>query len=134
MRLGTSVPALAHRVVACVCMRASNEAKGNLITAIFSLLYMRIWLRLLANVCQDAAIYVENMPINEVAGIAGEEHGRSHEVFGSAPTSGRSFGKDELVERMTAAIGLQFAQRSCLRRGDIARTDAVALYVASAKF
>ena len=115
-------------------MRASNEAKGNLITAIFSLLYMRVRLRLLANVCQDAAIYVENVAVNEVAGIAGEEHGRTHEVFGSAPTSGRGFGKDELVERMTAAIGLQFAQRSCLRRGNVARADAVALYVASAKF
>ena len=101
-------PALAHRVVGA-CASLSQCAKVQSHHGYLLLIILANGLRLLANVCQDAAVYVEDVPVDEVAGIAGQEHGRPHKVFGSAPTPGRSFGKNELIGGMTAAIWLCLA-------------------------
>ena len=58
-------------------------------------------LRLLADVSQDTAVYVENVTVYEVRGIAGEEHYRTHQVLRCTPTCSRSLSYNEAVERMT---------------------------------
>ena len=50
------------------------------------------------------------------------------------PTASRRLRHDELVERMTTAVGLTLTQRCCLWCGNIARTDTVALNVVLAIF
>src|SRR5699024_8762763 len=84
---------------------------------------------LLADVGQDAAVDVQDVAVDEVGRVGGEEYGRAHEVLRGAPARGGRLGDDELVERMAAAVGLALAQRRGLRRLDVARADAVALDV-----
>ena len=71
--------------------------------------------RLLADVSQDAAVNVENQTVDKVGSLRGEEHSGTAQILGLAPALGRGLGNDELVERMTGAIGLDLAQRSGLR-------------------
>ena len=85
--------------------------------------------RLLADVSQDAAVNVEDQAIDKVGSLGGEEHGGSAQVLGFTPALGRGLGNDELVKRMTAAVGLDLAQGRGLRGGDVAGSDAVALDV-----
>ena len=82
--------------------------------------------RLLADVSQDAAVNVEDQAVDKVGCLGSKEHGGSAQVLGLAPALGRGLGNDELVERMTAAIGLDLAQGRGLRGGDVAGADAVA--------
>ena len=85
--------------------------------------------RLLADVGEDAAVNVEDQAVDKVGCLGSKEHGGSAQVLGLAPALGRGLGNDELVERMTAAIGLDLAQGRGLRGGDVAGSDAVALDV-----
>ncbi len=55
----------------------------------------RILLRLLADIGEDAAVDIKYLTINEIGSVRGEEHCRTHEVFGGAPASCRSLGDDE---------------------------------------
>ena len=61
---------------------------------------------LLADISEDTAVDIEDMTVDEIAGLGGEEHSRTLEIFGSAPACGRSLRDDEAVERMTASVGL----------------------------
>ena len=85
--------------------------------------------RLLADVSQDAAVNVEDQTVDKVGCLGSEEHGWAAQILGFAPALGRGLGNDELVKRMTAAIGLDLAQGCGLRGGDVAGSDAVALDV-----
>ena len=58
---------------------------------------------------------------------------RGLQVLGRAPAGCRCLGNDELVKRVTTAVGLRLAQRCGLRRGDVARPNAVALDIGLAK-
>src|SRR3712207_3517133 len=69
------------------------------------------------------------MSVYEVGGFGSEEYRRTCQIFRSSPTGSRSFGNDELVERMARTVGLDLAQRRSLRSSDVARADAVALDV-----
>ena len=84
---------------------------------------------LLADVGEDAAVNVEDQAVDKVGCLGSEEHGGAAQILGLTPTLGRGLGNDELVKRMTGAIGLDLAQRSGLRGGDVAGSDAVALDV-----
>ena len=85
--------------------------------------------RLLADVSQDAAVNVENQAVDEVGSLGGEEDSGAAQILGLAPALSGGLGNDELVERMTRAIGLDLAQGRGLRGGDVAGSDAVALDV-----
>ena len=85
--------------------------------------------RLLADVGEDAAVNIENQAVDEVGSLGGEEHGGAAQILGLAPALSGGLGDDELVERMTRAIGLDLAQGRGLRGGDVAGSDAVALDV-----
>ena len=61
---------------------------------------------LLADVGEDAAVNVEDQAVDEVGSLGGEEHGGAAQILGFAPALSRGLGNDELVERMTAAVGL----------------------------
>ena len=67
--------------------------------------------RLLADVSQNAAVNVEDQAIDKVGSLGGEEHGGAAQILGLAPALGRGLGNDELVKRMTAAVGLDLTQR-----------------------
>ena len=41
-------------------------------------------LRLLADVGQDAAVHVENVAVDEVGSVGGQEHGRTLQILGGA--------------------------------------------------
>ena len=84
---------------------------------------------LLADVGEDAAVNVEDQAVDEVGSLGGEEDSGAAQILGLAPALGRGLGNDELVKRMTAAIGLDLAQGCGLRGGDVAGSDAVALDV-----
>ena len=86
---------------------------------------------LLSNVCEDSTVDVEDVAVDEVRCIGSQEHGGALQVLGRAPTGCWRLGNDELVKRVTAAIGLRLAQRCGLRRGDVAGPNAVALDIAS---
>jgi len=45
-------------------------------------------LGLLADVGEDAAVYVEDVAVDEVGGVGGQEHGGSGQVLGVAPAVG----------------------------------------------
>ena len=77
----------------------------------------RLRSRLLADVGEDAAVDIQNVAVDEVGCIGSEEHCRTHEVVSGAPAGCRSLCNDELIEGMTAAVGLALAQRSGLRSG-----------------
>ena len=96
----------------------------------FFLWVMRIFLlRLLADVGEDTTIYIEHVAVDGIAGVRSQEHGGTTQLRRIEPTSGRSLGADERVERMTAAVRLTLAQRCGLRSSDVARANAVALDV-----
>ena len=99
-----------------------------------ALFLLRWALRLFANIRQNTAVHIQHMAVDKVAGRAGQEYRRTHEILGAAPAVGGGFGADEAVKGVTAAVGLAFAQRGGLGRGDIARADAVALNVILAVF
>src|SRR5699024_7556628 len=84
---------------------------------------------LLADVGQDAAVHIQDVAVDKVAGVAGQEHRRRAQVLGLAPAVGRGLGADEAVKWMHAAIGLLFAQGRGLRGSNVARSNAVALDV-----
>ena len=63
-------------------------------------------LRLLADIGQDTAVNVQNMSVDEVGRVGSQEHGRSLQILGLAPASGRRLRDDELIKGMTAASGL----------------------------
>ena len=84
---------------------------------------------LLADVGEDAAVNVEDQAVDEVGSLGGEEDSGAAQILGLAPALGRGLGNDELVKRMTAAVGLDLTQRCGLRGGDVAGSDAVALDV-----
>ena len=82
-----------------------------------------------AEVGEEAAVDVENVAVDEVGGVGGQEHGRAAQIIRLAPALSRSLGDDELVEGMTAAGSLTLTQRRGLLGGDVAGADAVALNV-----
>ena len=84
---------------------------------------------LLADVGEDAAVNVEDQAVDEVGSLGGEEDSGAAQILGLAPALGRGLGNDELVKRMTAAVGLDLTQGCGLRGGDVAGSDAVALDV-----
>ena len=69
------------------------------------------------------------MTIHGIRSVRSEEHGGTTQLLRIEPTSGRSLGTDEAIERMTAAIRLLFTQRCSLWCGDLARADTVTLDV-----
>ena len=70
-----------------------------------------------------------SVAVDRVGGMGGQEHGRAAEFARVEPAAGRGLRADEAVEGMAAAVGLAFAERGGLRRGDVAGADAVALDV-----
>ena len=100
-----------------------------MISGILSALFIAVCSRLLADIGQDSAVHVQNMAVDKIGGGGGQEHRRTAQVGGLAPTVGGGFRQDELVEGVLGAVGLHLAQRRGLRRGDIAGADAVALDV-----
>ena len=87
------------------------------------------YLRLLADVGEDAAVHIQHMAVDEVGSVAGKEHRRTHKVLRGAPPRRRRLCDDELVERVAASVRLALPQRRRLRRLDVSRPDAVALDV-----
>ena len=84
---------------------------------------------LLADVGEDAAVNVEDQAVDKVGSLGSEEDSGAAQILGLAPALGRGLGNDELVKRMTAAVGLDLTQGCGLRGGDVAGSDAVALDV-----
>lgn len=103
-----------------------------LISAICGNLIKECMLWLLADVCKDATVNIEDMPVHGIGGMRSKEYGRTSEFLGVEPSPCGCLGADERVEGMAAAVCLTLAQRCCLRCGDVARTDGVALYVVTA--
>ena len=89
--------------------------------------------RLVAQVGQDAAVGVEDLPVDEVGGVGGQEDAGAHHVLGFAPAAGRGLGDDKGVEGAAAAVRLALAQGRGLRGGDVAGAHAVALDVVLAE-
>ena len=69
------------------------------------------------------------MAVDEVGSVGSQEHSGAHQVLGLAPAGSGGLGDDELVEGVTAAVGLDLAERSGLGSSDVAGADAVALDV-----
>lgn len=88
----------------------SNDGEGLFY---FEVLYL---LGLLADVSQDAAISVQDLAIDKVGSMGGQEHAGAHHVLGVAPAAGRGLSADEGVEGVTAAVRLGLAQGSGLER------------------
>ena len=86
-------------------------------------------LGLFADIGQYAAIDVKHMAVDSIRGMRGQEYCGSAQLFRLQPAPGRRLGTDERVEGMATAVWLPFAQWGCLRCGDVARADAVALDV-----
>ena len=101
----------------------SNDGEGLFY---FEALYL---LGLLADVSQDAAISVQDLAVDKVGSMGGQEHAGADHVLGGAPAACGGLGADEGIEGMAAAIGLDLAQGSGLSSGNVARTHAVALDV-----
>ena len=80
--------------------------------------------RLLADVGEDAAVNVQDQAVDKVRSLRCQEDGGAAQILGLAPAGSRSLGNDELIERMTAAIGLDLTQRCGLRGSDVARARA----------
>ena len=76
--------------------------------------------RLLADVSQDAAVNVEDQAVDKVGSLGSEEHGGAAQILGFAPALGRGLGNDELVKRMTAAVGLDLGRKKPGLRGSLA--------------
>ena len=90
--------------------------------------------RLLADIGENTTIDIEHVAIDSIRSLGSQEYGRTTKLRRIEPASGRCFGTDEAVERMTAAVWLNFAQRSGLWCGDITWTYTIALYVMLTKF
>ena len=88
----------------------SNDGEGLFY---FEVLYL---LGLLADVSQDAAISVQDLAIDKVGSMGGQEHAGADHVLGGAPAACGGLGGDELVEGVTAAVRLGLAQGSGLER------------------
>ena len=88
----------------------SNDGEGLFY---FEVLYL---LGLLADVSQDAAISVQDLAVDKVGSMGGQEHAGAHHVLGGAPAACGGLGADEGIEGMAAAIGLDLAQGSGLER------------------
>ena len=101
----------------------SNDGEGLFY---FEVLYL---LGLLADVSQDAAISVQDLAVDKVGSMGGQEHAGADHVLGGAPAACGGLGADEGIEGMAAAIGLDLAQGSGLSGGNVARAHAVALDV-----
>ena len=76
----------------------------------------RYLLGLLADVSQDAAIGVQDLAVDEVRSMAGQEHAGAPNILHISPAAGRGLGADEGVEGVTAAVRLGLAQGSGLER------------------
>ena len=101
----------------------SNDGEGLFY---FEVLYL---LGLLADVSQDAAISVQDLAVDKVGSMGGQEHAGADHVLGGAPAACGGLGADEGIEGMAAAIGLDLAQGSGLSGGNVAGAHAVALDV-----
>ena len=86
------------------------------------------FLRLLADVGQYAAIYIQDVPVDEVGSIRCQEYCRSHQILQAAPACRRGFGDEKAVKGMAV-----LAQGSGLGSCDVAGANAVALDVAPAE-
>lgn len=75
---------------------------------------------MLADISQNAAIHIEDVAVNEIGSIGCQEHRGANQVLGLAPAGSGGLGDDELIEGMTAAIGLRHAQGRGLRSLDVA--------------
>ena len=73
-------------------------------------------LGLAADVSQNAAVGVQDLAVDEVRSMAGQEHAGAHHIIGVAPAAGRGLSADEGVEGVTAAVRLGLAQGSGLER------------------
>ena len=95
----------------------------------FFFVYLDVLFRLLADISENTTIDIEHVAIDSIRSLGSQEYGRATKLRRVEPTSGRSLGTDEAVEGMLAAVSLAFAQGSGLGSGNVARTNAVALYV-----
>ena len=75
----------------------TGEAANSIADVIFS--------GLLADVGQDAAVHIEDVSVDKVGGVGGQEHRRAHQVLRVAPAAGRSFRDNELVKGAALAAG-----------------------------
>ena len=90
-------------------------------------------LRLMAEVGQDAAVGVEDLAVDEVGGVGGQEYAGPDHVLRLAPAAGGRLGDDKGVEGAAAAVGPALAQGRGLRGGNVAGAHAVALDVVLAE-
>ena len=88
---------------------------------------------LLAEVSLDAAVNVQDLAVDEIGSLGGQEHGRTGQILGLAPATGGGMAHQEGVERMIGTVSLLLTQRSGLGSFDIAGANAVALDVVSTK-
>ena len=72
-------------------------------------------LGLLADVGQNAAVHIQDQAVDKVRSLRCQEHSGSAQILGLAPAACGGLGNDELVEGVTAAVGLDLAQRCGLR-------------------
>lgn len=69
-----------------------------------------VLLGLTAQVSQNTAVGVEDLAIDKVRGMRGQEHGRAYHILCLTPAACRGLSQDELVKGMAAAIGLGLTQ------------------------
>ena len=86
-------------------------------------------LGLFADVSKDTAIYIEDVSVDCIGCLRSKEYSGTGQLFGLQPSVSRGLSADELVERMSAAIGLDLTKRSCLRSLDVTGSKAVTLNV-----
>ena len=86
-------------------------------------------LGLFADVSKDTAIYIEDVSIDCIGCLRSKEYSGTGQLFGLQPSVSRGLSADELVERMSAAIGLDLTKRSRLRSLDVTGSKAVTLNV-----
>lgn len=79
-----------------------------------------VLLGLAADVSQNAAVGVQDLTVHKVGSVACKEHAGAHHVVRLTPAACGGLGGDELVEGVTAAVGLDLTQRGGLGGGDIA--------------
>lgn len=92
----------------------SNDREGLFY---FEVLYL---LGLLADVSQNTTISVQDLAVDKVGSMGGQEHAGANHVLGGAPAACGGLGADEGIEGMAAAIGLDLAQGSGLSGGNVA--------------
>ena len=73
---------------------------------------------LLADIGQDAAVHIEDVAVDEIGSVGGQEHRRARQILRVAPAARRGLGDDELVEGMTAAVRLALPEGRGLGGGN----------------